>query len=268
MPTRLLIDGDVVPTPVVVPATPVRVPQASPEESAGGQSGGGAAKHPIQPRPGFLARGTRLRIDGMMSPVPSAAAVAAAEAADGGGTAAPGDPPSQSTRRKERAYALHTASAIRKPEDFAIALLTYMGLPINRTNVQALLQWESSEGTFPVPARHYLGDYSPAFSGYHNPLNTGFLYAGVGPRTPNSSRPNRAAAEYPSWTVGLRATAFSLSERQYRPIFNVLRAASGGRALETAVHASTWGTGVWSTAPRPPYAYKHYRRSPFFYAGG
>ena len=163
------------------------------------------------------------------------------------------------------AFALAEARKVRTPEDFAIVLLTYTGLPVNKRNVKALLQWESSEGTFAVPARHYPGAYSPAISGYHNPLNTGFLYEGKGPRTPGASRPNLQAAQYPTWKMGVEASAFSLREHQYAGILNALKHSKGGQALEAEVHAEHWGTGPWSTAPLAPYTYTPYQRSPFQY---
>jgi hypothetical protein len=162
-------------------------------------------------------------------------------------------------RKRRETFALAEAHKIRTPEDFAIVLLTYMGFPINRTNVKALLQWESSEGVFPV--------HSSKLSGYHNPLATGFLYEGKGPKTPDSRRPNLQAAEYPSWKVGIEATAFSLREHQYSGILNVLRHSEGGHALETQVHREKWGTGPWSTSPLAPYTYTSYKKSEFLFRG-
>lgn len=161
-----------------------------------------------------------------------------------------------------RRFALSEADRIVAPEDFAILLLQYMNLPVNEKNVMALLQWESTEGG------HWKAGASPRYSGYHNPLNTGFINEGHGPPTPNSSRPNGAAAQYPTWRVGLEATAYTLNEPQYHRIFDVLKKSEGGPSLRAALAATpSYGTiaAQWTTQPIGIYAYRDFRRSRFLY---
>lgn|SRR5579884_1499854 len=205
---------------------------------------GTATAHPVQPAPAGAAGPPLVgsAIPHAVQPVPATTTAGAA-----------------GRLQRERAFALKEAAKIKKPEDFAIELLTYMGLPVSRANVKALLEWQSSEGVFPVN--------TPRESGYHNPLATGFLYEGIGPKTPHSSRPNLQAAQYPNWKIGIEATAFSLREHQYARIYNVLRRSEGGAALEAAVHETHWGTGPWSTQPLAPYTYRPYGESPFYYRG-
>jgi RHS repeat-associated protein len=156
----------------------------------------------------------------------------------------------------EEAAAATLANNIKTPEDFAVALLFWMNLSIRNTNVQGLLDWESSENSaFPDYNNQYTGG-EPGLSGYHNPLNTGFLNftsANNEPLTPGASRPNGAAAAYPTWIVGVEATAFSIGEHQYSDIYRALAKSEGPVALQTAVLEDDWGTGPWSTAPLPPY---------------
>jgi hypothetical protein len=155
-----------------------------------------------------------------------------------------------------KTLALAAARSIKTPEQWAIVLLVYMGLPVNEPNVQGLLDWQSSENSAFPDANNKGTGGQPGLSGYHNPINTGFLYQGKGPKTPNSHRPNGAAAAYPSWAVGIEATAYTLREPQYSAILKVLEDSEGPQALGRAVLSTpSFGTQQWSTAPNPPYVY-------------
>lgn len=172
----------------------------------------------------------------------------------------------ETRRERERRFALAEANKIRRPEDFAIVLLEYMGLPVNKKNVVALLEWESTEGG------HWRNPQTPKYGGYHNPLNTDYLYAGKRGqlKTPGATRPNprfTPAAQYPSWKLGVEATAFTLREHQFAPELKVLRRSEGGAALRAAVRSTpTYGTiaSRWTTKPIGIYAYSNYTKSPFF----
>jgi hypothetical protein len=155
--------------------------------------------------------------------------------------------------------AVALAPAIQTPQQFAELLLLYMGLPLNEPNIKALLQWESSEGAAFASAAKGQPAPTPQTAGYHNPLNTQFTYQGTGPKTPGAYvPPGTQAASYPTWAMGIQATAFTLEEPQYSKILNVLKSSAGGAALQVAVgETPSYGTNpaLWSTAPLPPYTY-------------
>jgi hypothetical protein len=138
----------------------------------------------------------------------------------------------------------------------------------------ALLQWESTEG-----GQWKTGCSGKDCSGWHNPLNTGYLHeAGDGgPQTGESGRPNSKVAEYGTWNLGIRAMAFTLREDKYSPILNVLKRSGGGAALKSAIELvnsnpdpnKRYGTDTskWTTTPIGKYAYRDYHKSPFLFKG-
>jgi RHS repeat-associated protein len=180
--------------------------------------------------------------------------------------------PATDEDKRRMAFALAEANKIRTPEDFAIVLLTYMGLPVNKTNIEALLQWESTEGGHWKWQQAGCQSLGPNCSGWHNPVNTGYLHekGDGGPLTPGDRRPNGSVAEYPTWKLGIEATAHTLLEAKFAPELNVLKRSEGGAALKAAV-ASTPAYGTiasqWTTRPIGIYAYSNYRKSPFLYKG-
>ena len=167
------------------------------------------------------------------------------------------DPSGMSASGADVAAAVSLAVNIQTPQDFAVALLFWMNLSVCNSNVQGLLDWESSENTaFPDAVNNYTAAILGSF-GYHNPLDTGFLNFTSGmnePVTTGASRPNGQATAYPTWLMGVEATANTLTEPQYFAIYNVLNYSEGALALDDTVLATpSYGTQQWSTNPLPPY---------------
>ena len=110
------------------------------------------------------------------------------------------------------------------PTTFATALLSYLGLPTNQANIDAVVSWERAEG----------GNWNNTAA--YNPLNTTL-------QMPGSSSQNKAGVQaYTSWDQGLAATAQTLEQTNMTPIRQALATGGGCQGLADALSQAPWGT--------------------------
>lgn len=131
--------------------------------------------------------------------------------------------------------------SISSPADWAAAELSYMGDPINDSNVGFLVGWQNREG----------GNWGNTAA--YNPINTTL-------GEPGSTPINSVGVQsYSSWAQGIQATAQTLMGSAYQSILAALKAGdasevdtSGGMASAL----STWSGGGYSQiTPAPAGSY-------------
>lgn len=117
------------------------------------------------------------------------------------------------------------------PASFATALLSYLGLPTNQANVDAVVAWENQEG----------GNWKNTAA--YNPLNTTL-------QMPGSTSQNKVGVQaYTSWDQGLAATAQTLEQTNMTPIRQALATGGGCQGLADAGPGTPWGTN-WSSVAK------------------
>jgi hypothetical protein len=112
------------------------------------------------------------------------------------------------------------------PRDFAIALLSGLGLPLTQNNLQALIAFQAQEGGF----MHNTANY--------NPLNSTLPYKGS---TVAKGFSTPAIQAYTDWPSGLQATINTLKNGLYNNILAALQASSAPDTTLQAVKNSPFG---------------------------
>lgn len=112
------------------------------------------------------------------------------------------------------------------PRDFAIALLSGLGLPLTQNNLAAMIAFQAQEGGFM---------HNTAF---YNPLNSTLAYKGSTTAKGFSAPPIQA---YTDWPSGLQATINTLKNGLYNNILAAFQASSAPDTTLQAIKNSPFG---------------------------
>lgn len=129
------------------------------------------------------------------------------------------------------------------PHDFALALLSGLGLPMTQNNIDALVSAQAAEGGFMSTTAEQ--------TAYYNPLNiTQILNSTTASGYQGGTVPIQA---YPDWATGLAAAVKIFQNGFYNDILASLRASATPQAT-LAVWAKNPNYG-WTTTPAVNTAY-------------
>jgi hypothetical protein len=113
---------------------------------------------------------------------------------------------------------MRSAAARRQ---FAVDLLTQLGMPQTTENIRAVVAWQEAEGT--------RASFNPLATTQRSDGATDFNSVGV--------------KNYTSYAQGLAATVTTLRNGRYDEILAALRDGTSAQRLADAVARSPWGTG-------------------------
>jgi hypothetical protein len=108
--------------------------------------------------------------------------------------------------------------------DFAVDVLTGLGMPVTTSNIQAIMAWSTAES-------------KPGRGAAFNPMNT------TQPAKGATNFNTVGVKNFTSYQQGVQATVQTLRNGHYGPILNAFKKGNDAFAVASAVAASPWGTG-------------------------
>jgi hypothetical protein len=145
------------------------------------------------------------------------------------------------------------------PRDFAIALLSGLGLPLTQNNITAMISAQAAEGGF-CPLQADCGSATAAErTAYYNPLNITQPIKGSSVASgyaASASKGGPAIQAYPDWPTGLQAAITIFKNGFYKDILASFQA-SADPSTTLAVWAKNPNYG-WVLTPGVNLAYGAY----------
>ena len=145
------------------------------------------------------------------------------------------------------------------PLDFAVALLSGLGLPLTQNNIDAMVSAQAAEGGF-CPLEANCGAYTAAErTAFYNPLNITQNAKGstvASGYAASASQGGPAIQAYPDWPTGLKAAITILRNGYYGDIL-----ASFQASADPATTLAVWGKNPkygWTITPAVNTAYGSY----------